>query len=57
VATDRVAGFQLDRGFQVLLTPYPEARRLLDDGCRTLTTGGLGLIFWWNPSPQWRAFE
>lgn len=30
VATDRVAGFQLDRGFQVLLTAYPEARRLLD---------------------------
>ncbi|MBC7545117.1 MAG: FAD-dependent oxidoreductase [Candidatus Sericytochromatia bacterium] len=30
VQTDLVAGFQLDRGFQVLLTAYPEARRILD---------------------------
>jgi len=30
VRTDRVEGFQLDRGFQVLLTGYPEARRALD---------------------------
>ena len=30
VRTDRVAGFQLDRGFQVLLTGYPEARALLN---------------------------
>lgn len=28
--TDRQDGFLLDRGFQVLLTAYPEARRLLD---------------------------
>lgn len=28
--TDRVDGFQLDRGFQVLLTAYPEAQRWLD---------------------------
>ena len=28
--TDRVEGFLLDRGFQVLLTSYPEARRVLD---------------------------
>jgi phytoene dehydrogenase-like protein len=28
--TDRVDGFQLDRGFQVFLTGYPEARRVLD---------------------------
>jgi phytoene dehydrogenase-like protein len=27
--TDRVEGFQLDRGFQVFLTGYPEARRTL----------------------------
>jgi phytoene dehydrogenase-like protein len=32
VATDRVDGFTLDRGFQVLLTAYPEARRALDYG-------------------------
>jgi phytoene dehydrogenase-like protein len=30
VRTDYVDGFQLDRGFQVLLTAYPEARRALD---------------------------
>jgi protoporphyrinogen oxidase len=30
VRTDLVDGFRLDRGFQVLLTAYPEARRQLD---------------------------
>lgn len=30
VRTDLVDGFQLDRGFQILLTAYPEARRLLN---------------------------
>jgi phytoene dehydrogenase-like protein len=30
VRTDTVEGFQLDRGFQVLLTAYPEAKRVLD---------------------------
>jgi phytoene dehydrogenase-like protein len=30
VRTDRVEGFLLDRGFQVLLTGYPEAQRVLD---------------------------
>ncbi|GAB3567504.1 NAD(P)/FAD-dependent oxidoreductase [Spirosoma luteolum] len=30
VRTDQVDGFRLDRGFQILLTAYPEARRLLD---------------------------
>ncbi len=30
VRTDEVEGFLLDRGFQVLLTAYPEARRVLD---------------------------
>lgn len=29
VRTDRVNGFLLDRGFQILLTAYPEAKRLL----------------------------
>jgi len=28
--TDQVDGFLLDRGFQVLLTAYPEAQRVLD---------------------------
>jgi len=30
VRTDRLEGFLLDRGFQVLLTGYPEAQRVLD---------------------------
>ncbi|GAB5534397.1 MAG: NAD(P)/FAD-dependent oxidoreductase [Rubricoccaceae bacterium] len=30
VRTDVVDGFRLDRGFQVLLTSYPEAQRVLD---------------------------
>jgi phytoene dehydrogenase-like protein len=30
VRTDRVEGFQLDRGFQVFLTGYPEAREMLN---------------------------
>ncbi len=30
VRTDKVNGFLLDRGFQVLLTEYPEAKRVLD---------------------------
>ena len=30
VRTDRVDGFRLDRGFQILLTAYPEAQRLLN---------------------------
>lgn len=30
VATDVIDGYRLDRGFQVLLSAYPEAKRLLD---------------------------
>ena len=30
IRTDRLNGFLLDRGFQVLLTAYPEAKRILD---------------------------
>ncbi len=30
VRTDKVEGFVLDSGFQILLTTYPEARRVLD---------------------------
>ena len=30
VRTDYINGFQLDRGFQVLLTAYPEAKAILD---------------------------
>ena len=30
VRTDEVDGYRLDRGFQVLLTAYPEAQKFLD---------------------------
>lgn len=36
VRTDQVDGFLLDRGFQVLLTSYPSARRVLDYGALRL---------------------
>ncbi|MGA0867346.1 MAG: NAD(P)/FAD-dependent oxidoreductase [Planctomycetota bacterium] len=36
VRTDMVEGFRLDRGFQVLQTAYPEARRALDYGALEL---------------------
>jgi phytoene dehydrogenase-like protein len=36
VRTDAVDGFQLDRGFQVLLTAYPEAQAVLDYGALRL---------------------
>ncbi len=44
VRTDEVDGFLLDRGFQVLLTAYPEAQKLLDYkalGLRTFLPGAL----------------
>lgn len=44
VRTDIVEGFLLDRGFQVLLTAYPEARRYLDYralGLRPFTSGAI----------------
>lgn len=44
VRTDLVDGFKLDRGFQVLLTNYPEARKILNYGhlrLRTFESGAL----------------
>lgn len=44
VRTDRVDGFLLDRGFQVLLTAYPEARRVLDYKALKLRTFAPGAL-------------
>ncbi|HEX4965902.1 MAG TPA: NAD(P)/FAD-dependent oxidoreductase [Thermoanaerobaculia bacterium] len=44
VRTDKVEGFLLDRGFQVLLTAYPEARRLLDYRALRLRTFAPGAL-------------
>src|SRR6201996_3499728 len=46
VRTDVVEGFRLDRGFQVLLTAYPEAKRLLDDRVLQLMKFEPGALVW-----------
>lgn len=44
VRTDIVDGFRLDRGFQVLLTDYPEARRMFDYGALDLKSFRSGAV-------------
>src|ERR1700734_3783025 len=46
VRTDVVEGFRLDRGFQVLLTAYPEAKRLLDYDRLQLKKFEPGALVW-----------
>jgi phytoene dehydrogenase-like protein len=46
VRTDVVEGFRLDRGFQVMLTAYPEAKRLLDYGTLQLKKFEPGALVW-----------
>lgn len=46
VRTDRVDGFLLDRGFQVLLTAYPEARKVLDYPALDLKPFYPGALVW-----------
>jgi phytoene dehydrogenase-like protein len=46
VSTDLVEGFRLDRGFQVLLTAYPEAKRLLDYDALQLKKFEPGALVW-----------
>jgi phytoene dehydrogenase-like protein len=46
VRTDVVEGFRLDRGFQVMLTAYPEAKRLLDDRALQLKKFEPGALVW-----------
>lgn len=46
VRTDRVDGFQLDRGFQVLLTAYPAAQRWLDYDALSLRRFSAGARVW-----------
>ena len=46
VRTDEVDGFQLDRGFQVLLTAYPEAQRVLDYSQLELKSFAAGAFSW-----------
>ena len=46
VRTDRVEGFRLDRGFQVLLTGYPELDRVADVGALDLRLFEPGADIW-----------
>ena len=46
VRTDRVDGFLVDRGFQVHLTAYPEARRVLDYDALDLRPFEPGALVW-----------
>lgn len=48
VRTDHVDGFLLDRGFQVLLTAYPEAHRQLDMRSLDLRPFDAGALVWRN---------
>jgi phytoene dehydrogenase-like protein len=47
VRTDEVDGFLLDRGFQVLLTAYPEAKRSLDYSRLNLKSFLPGVLSWY----------
>ena len=47
VRTDEVDGYLLDRGFQVLLTAYPEAKRVLDYARLDLKPFAPGAISWY----------
>jgi phytoene dehydrogenase-like protein len=46
VRTDRVDGFLLDRGFQVVLTGYPDLHRQLDVGALDLQPFEPGALVW-----------
>ncbi len=46
VRTDKVDGFLLDRGFQVLLTAYPEAQSVLDYNALNLQNLKPGALVW-----------
>lgn len=46
IRTDHVDGFLLDRGFQVFLTAYPEAQRVLNYPLLDLKTFSHGALSW-----------
>jgi phytoene dehydrogenase-like protein len=50
VRTDELEGFRLDRGFQVLLTAYPEAQRTLDYHALNLKKFTPGAFSWYAGS-------
>ncbi len=52
VRTDRVEGFLLDHGFQVLLTAYPTAQQVLDYQALALKSFDSGAMVWANNQLQ-----
>lgn len=48
VRTDLVDGFLLDRGFQVVLSSYPELHRQLDVDALALRRFDPGALLWWK---------
>lgn len=48
VRTDSVDGFQMDRGFQILLTSYPETKRLLNYPALQLRAFRSGAVIRWK---------
>ncbi|AUD00760.1 protoporphyrinogen/coproporphyrinogen oxidase [Spirosoma pollinicola] len=55
VRTDVVDGFRLDRGFQILLTAYPEAQRLLNYSALDLRSFRSGALIRQQAEPQWMS--
>ncbi len=52
IKTDKVDGFLLDHGFQVLLTAYPEALRMLDYNSLHLKNFNPGALVWYENKLQ-----
>lgn len=48
VRTDECEGFLLDRGFQIFITAYPEAQRILDYDALNLRSFYAGALVWFN---------
>ncbi|MSV85614.1 MAG: FAD-dependent oxidoreductase, partial [Actinobacteria bacterium] len=48
VRTDQIDGFHVDRGFQVLLTAYPELERQLDLDALDLREFDPGALLWFG---------
>lgn len=53
VRTDVVDGFRLDRGFQIFLTAYPEAKRLLNYSALDLRAFRSGALIRQQAEPTW----
>lgn len=54
VITDTVQGYRIDRGFQILLTAYPEVQHFLDVDSLELSTFRKGAHIW--DGAKWQSF-